>query len=39
MFVTMDKGRNRNWTALIALPLAAFMLGKMVSDMMSKDRG
>ncbi|WP_277623662.1 hypothetical protein [Candidatus Contubernalis alkaliaceticus] len=37
MFLSMDKKRNKNWSVLIALPLAAFLLGKMVGDMMNKD--
>ncbi len=38
MFKAMNKPRNKNWSALIALPLAAFMLGRMVGKMMI-DRG
>ena len=37
MFLSMDKRRNKNWSVLVALPLAAFLLGKMVGDMMNKD--
>lgn len=35
MLLTMDKNRNTNWAALIALPLAAFMFGKMMGEMMA----
>ncbi len=35
MFMALEKQRNKNWAALIALPLAAFMAGKMLGEMMS----
>ncbi|GEM_PF-2589158 len=37
MFISMDKRRNKNWSVLIALPLAGFLLGKMVGDMMNSN--
>lgn len=37
MFISMDKQRNKNWSVLLALPLAAFLLGKMVGDMRNKN--
>lgn len=38
MFLATRKHRNKNWSALIALPLAAFFLGRMFGKMMA-DRG
>ena len=38
MFIALDKHRNKNWAALIALPLAAFMAGKMLGEMISNRR-
>ena len=35
MFMALDRRHNKNWAALIALPLAAFMAGKMLGDRMS----